>query len=157
MKLRRYQTNLNISGLGVIAFGGWGLLKVILLLLMDPKAIREAAGMEMGETVNIGTFTAVLLLFVLFDFAFRFYIGFSARREAKGKKKNIIYLVIAFLLLIASVISIIIGLVQISFDTIFDTIVVMVVEITSALATLELVISAIQVRKLRKIPVEEGM
>ena len=41
VKLRRYQNLLTLSGLGVIVFGLWSILKVFLILLLNDDTFSE--------------------------------------------------------------------------------------------------------------------
>ena len=146
IKMRRYQNLLTVSGLGVIIFGLWTVLKTILLLFLQE---------DMLDDLPDGLFYRVLFLTLvggglLIDFLIRLFVGLSARAEGFGKKKGYGYIVVAILIAIASLAS----LVLIFFDTgdrsILELIVSFIVEATSMIATVELLVAAFTVKKLKK-------
>ena len=103
-KLRKYQNILGISGIATIIFGVWGILKTILFIVLDPYKTD-------GSAIDIKTisvqFIIWVIIYAIIDLFLRFFVGLSARSESKGKKKSILYLIFAGILIIASLISII--------------------------------------------------
>lgn len=157
MKLRRYETNLRISAVGVIAFGGWNFLKTLLLILLNPQSIIDAADLSEGASGLLYIVYIIMIIAVLIDLGFRLFVGLSARKEANGKKKSIAYLIITVLLIIFSLIGLVSVIASLGSSSTFDTIVMLIVEATSLYASLELFVSAILVRRLRKEPSAEGV
>ncbi len=145
-KMRRYQNLLTVSGLGVIIFGLWSVFKTILLLFMK----EETFGDIPDETYIRVIFFAILGGILLFDVLLRLYVGLSARAEGFGKKKGYAYVVVAVLMAFASLAS----LVLIFFDTneqsIWELVVSVIVEATSLIVTIELLVGAFTVKKLKK-------
>ena len=145
-KMRRYQNLLTVSGLGVIIFGLWSVLKTILLLFMKEGILSEIP----DDTFVRVMFFLILGGILLIDVLIRLYVGLSARAEGFGKKKGYGYVVIAILMALASLTS----LVLIFFDTneqsIWELIVSVIVEATSLVVTIELLVAAFTVKKLKK-------
>lgn len=145
-KMRRYQNLLTVSGLGVIIFGLWSVLKSILLLFMKEGILSEIP----DDTFVRVMFFVILGGILLVDVLIRLYVGLSARAEGFGKKKGYAYVFIAILMALASVAS----LVLIFFDTndqsIGELIVSVIVEATSLVVTIELLVAAFTVKKLKK-------
>lgn len=145
-KMRRYQNLLTVSGLGVIIFGLWSVLKTILLLFMKEGILSEIP----DDTFVRVMFFLILGGILLVDVLIRLYVGLSARAEGFGKKKGYGYVVIAILMALASLTS----LVLIFFDTneqsLWELIVSVIVEATSLVVTIELLVAAFTVKKLKK-------
>jgi hypothetical protein len=146
VKLRRYRNLLTISGLGVIAFGLWSVLKTILLFVFREEALAALPDDVLTRVI----FFVIVGVLLLTDFAIRLFIGLSARAEGLGKKKGYAYLVFAVLLALASAASV----AAIFFDTgttsILEIIVSVIVEVTSLVAVIELIAAAIHVKRLGK-------
>ncbi len=146
IKMRRYQNLLTVSGLGVIIFGLWTVLKTILLLFLQEDLVDDLPDGLFYRVLFFTLIGGVLLI----DFLIRLFVGLSARAEGFGKKKGYGYIVVAILIAIASLAS----LVLIFFDTadrsILELIVSFIVEATSMIATVELLVAAFTVKKLKK-------
>ncbi|MBQ7715557.1 MAG: hypothetical protein IJT70_06785 [Clostridia bacterium] len=152
VKLRRFGNLLTVSGLGVIAFGVWNVLKMILVFVMQRDMI-EAIFAEISADALIKYITiAIIAAIMLLDFLIRLFVGLSARAEGFGKKKGVAYIVFAVLLVLGSVSS----LVLVFYDTdsltknpILQTAVSVILEITSMVATIELIVAAVTVKKIK--------
>lgn len=146
-KRRKYQNILGISGLATIVFGIWSIVKSILL-----TALNSFQGS--GDTVEIDKsvllpFFGIVLLYVLIDLLLRFYVGVSARRESKGKKKSILYLIIAGILGIITFANIIYTFLQISSIEAVDIFVSVIIEMISLFALVETIIYGIRLKLLK--------
>ena len=146
IKMRRYQNLLTVSGLGVIIFGLWTVLKTILLLFLQEDMVDDLPDGLFYRVLFFTLIGGVLLI----DFLIRLFVGLSARAEGFGKKKGYGYVVIAILMALASLTS----LVLIFFDTneqsLWELIVSVIVEATSLVVTIELLVAAFTVKKLKK-------
>ena len=155
VKLRRYQNLLTLSGLGVIVFGLWSILKVFLILLLNDDTFSEM--IEAAEVPDNSVTRLILYLLLavlpLIDFSMRLFVGLSARSESFGKKRGCAYIVFAALIVLSSLISV----VFIFFDTpltnissVLELVVSVFVEATATVVMIELLVSAITVKKLNK-------
>ena len=146
IKMRRYQNLLTVSGLGVIIFGLWTALKTILLLFLQEDMVDDLPDGLFYRVLFFTLIGGVLLI----DFLIRLFVGLSARAEGFGKKKGYGYIVVAILIAIASLVS----LVLIFFDTadrsILELIVSFIVEATSMIATVELLVAKKTKKKKKK-------
>ena len=167
IKLRKYEHALVISGVGVIAFGLWSIIKAATYFILLPLDQLKAAamGQELGDVQLQATDreTAILLaaaiIFVLvLDFAVRLYIGRSAFVDGRRlKKKRFAYVIMAMFVAAGLVSNLVTRCVQMGSDkeTAWDNVVAsanvsVVVDITSLLALIEMIAAAIMVRRLRK-------
>jgi len=150
VKLRRYQNLLTVSGLGVIVLALWSVLKTILFIFVKKDDLEKEFADISENSAMMAMVIAILAAVILIDLLIRLYVGLSARAEGFGKKKGYGYIVFAVLLGLLSVLS----LVLIFFDTgdtsIEELIVSVIVEATSLVVVIELLVAAFTVKKLRK-------
>lgn len=145
-KMRRYQNLLTVSGLGVIIFGLWSVLKTILLLFMKEGILSEIP----DDTFVRVMFFLILGGILLVDVLIRLYVGLSARAEGFGKKKGYGYVVIAILMALASLTSLVLIFFDSNEQSLWELIVSVIVEATSLVVTIELLVAAFTVKKLKK-------
>lgn len=154
-ELRRRRINLMALGSGVIAFGVWSILKSFLYIWVDSYKF-EFPDIP-PEYVRAATAIAYAMLFslMLIDLALRLYIGLSARSVGMGKKKSRAYIILAAIILAASILSWILILVnhtssQRENQSAMDYYVSLFVEMTSAAVLAEMIYTALRIRKLEK-------
>ena len=146
VRLQKYSFSMLSSGNAMILFALWAIIRTIIQLYYQ------------ADTVIEGVPVASLILPVMAagatDAVLKFIVGFSARAEGLGRRKNSIYIVLGIILVAMTAVSLIIWISVISFfykyDGLLGIIVSMAVEITVLYAELTLVISAIKVRKIEK-------
>ena len=105
---RRCEYNLKNSGMALIAFGVWTLLRSVFFfffqnvdftVFLDQNYVDKLVT-EMGDKARLlmnGTFLAVIFGVLLLDLLLRWLIGRSAIKDARGKKKSPFYIVVATL------------------------------------------------------------
>ena len=155
--LRRYRDTLRISGLAVIAFGVWTIIKgVVSLILLH----IDLAGM-LGEDAE-GLLAVVMLPLYLFlvgllvaELLMRIYIGRSACAAAAGTKKGNGYLVVCMIVIILNVISVgsdirtLVELIASGInEDLIDRIISLVFSFTSFYILLELFVTAIRIKRM---------
>ena len=166
-KLRKYEHLLAISGAGVIAFGIWSVVKAAIYFLLVPLeridtlfSEQDLADLQSAGASNkaAGIITIVVILaMLLVDLLLRYYVGRSAVLEGRRiRKKRITYVVVAafigFFLLLSIVMRFYsyLGEQEVTKTALDTASVSIVVDITSLLATIEMIVAAIMVRRLRK-------
>lgn len=109
IKLRKYEHSMAISGAGVIIFGVWSVVKAVLFFIVSPAEQFQSiySNEEAQELYDIGLsnsgasifiFVAILIILIV-DLLFRFYVGRSAILVGRRmRKKGIMYIVIAIFL-----------------------------------------------------------
>ena len=117
VKLRRYSKNVVINGLGVIMFGAWSVIKIMLMYIYNPayKAdlVRydENGLREINYPILLGiTIFAVLIAGV------HFYLGTQAINYGRGRSEKKTYLFVVAILLFWTVTSSIGSIIYISQD-----------------------------------------
>jgi hypothetical protein len=146
IKMRRYQNLLVVSGLGVIIFGLWSVLKTILLFFLNEEELDDYPNDPFFRVILFALVAAALLI----EFLIRLFVGLSARAEGFGKKKGYAYIVIAVLLALASLESLVLIFIEADYETIAELVVSVIVEATSLIVTIELMVAAFTVKKLKK-------
>ena len=152
-ELRKYQSSLMVSGMGVILFGAWNIVKATLTCLYGLD-LSWSASQAVGNvgTAIIAVVAAVAAL--LPDLAMRLYVGISARAEAMGVGRSRKYVAVAWVLLVAIIVALAFELFIIYWMLVhpeiadFNILVVMLVDLTSLSALIELLVSARRVKKL---------
>ena len=150
-KLRKAENNLRISGLAVIAFGVWSIIKFFFNLVLTPEIIFGASYFaDMDEEYTTMIFVVIYFFFAL-DLLFRSIIGVNAYLEGIGRKRKSGYLVLACLSFILSAVSLNYFFSPDAYTySITDAIISIIVECTSCFAMAELVISAFTIRVINR-------
>ena len=157
-ELRKRQILLWESGAGVILFAVWNLTRANLYLALTPFPMEvlqeEAAQVGISEKFLMIMMIVVVAGILIWQLSIRLYIGMSARAEGKGKKKSYTYLVWTAILVVSDL--------QINWRA-FDVqsilsggdisgkqIASLCLEAASVYVLLQLLISGIWVKRLRK-------
>lgn len=153
-KLRKSLSDLRIAGAGVIAFGAWTIVRLIIYSTIGTSVMNEI--MEEARINGDGLSTtmvyAVLVIILGADFGWRLFVGFSARAEGKGAKKSIVYVIFAIMLGAYYIITVPYDIINFSYNpqSFLDTALSIFIDFTSMLITLWLIVTAIRVKVLKK-------
>ena len=153
-KLRKRETQLADAGAGVILFVVWSIAKVNLYLgvsgffLDDVNRYVEETGIN--KTLLVAFIGAIFIGILLWQLCTRLYIGVCAIAEGRGKSKGWVYLVVAAALLISEVQTFWGMLMPGTHDSIGNAIMTVCMEAASVFVLLELLVSGIYVKYLRK-------
>ena len=150
-KLRRYEYALVVLGTGILVFGAWTILKIILAIVLQDEAAQRAF-LRIDDSEPMIIYYVGLAIAFCFDLLLRFYVFRSARKESFGGKPRYGYLVWAGLLLLGNLTTIVLSVPTLATpdQNFFDTLVTLVIEITSMSILIMLIYSSIQVKSLRK-------
>lgn len=154
-EIRRHQTTLVCSGLAVIAFGLWSIVRAFLVLFFNMASVRAAAASQMpAEGVELPldtiiTVTCIVIFVVLFlDLVIRSYVGFSAIAEGNGKKKRIHYIVYSILFLVFSLGGQLMLFISSAREELTVSVVIsLLIEISSNIAFVEIIRSSLAIRR----------
>ena len=159
IKLRRSEKTLSLSGVGVLMFAVWSILKTLMTFTLNHKFIEqtvdELSSMEdWGIILSWVTMMVVSVLGMLFDLVSRYYIFKAANAEAKGKKKGVFYLilsaVIMFVYLLIIAFESFAARLNLESEGLFDTFAAMFFSVASLVVTADLFVAGIRVKVLRK-------
>ncbi|MBR4224227.1 MAG: hypothetical protein IKR73_05405 [Oscillospiraceae bacterium] len=156
--LRKYSDTLMICGIGQIVYGVWSfILSIMMLLTTDIKSMIEEMGNEDMSVAELYNFVFVFIcvfigLMLVLDMGSRLYIGLSARAESMGKPKGKAYIVLSCIVVLNYTVTL--GLLywdlHIEDADIITIIISIMIELTSMLIMIDLIRSAINIRKLRR-------
>lgn len=146
-KIRKLENNLVTVGSGVVIFSLWSLLRMIVYFIV------------LGDTLLVNL-TPLEILFamtfiwgvIIIDCVIRCFIGLSARSEGYGNKKRLVYVVLACIVFVNYTLLFAMEIVFIVLDS-FDLVtlvVTIVIDLTSNLFVLDMIVSSIRLRRLRK-------
>ena len=172
MRLRRDENTLTVVGSGVILFGVWTVVKMVLQEINRfPEFMAELGVDELGfeETgladmrldpkllATVVAFTVVIIVFLM-DLALRVFVGLSARAEGRGRPQGRLYLILAGLLLVLSGLSFVLYVITYfsHSEYVVDADAAILVELTSFITLLQMIISAVRVRRARRMEKERG-
>ena len=143
---------LAISGTAVIIFCLWSILKTVFPIVFFLTSSESALDPESPVDLLLIFILVMLAILLAADLLMRLFVGLSARSDGRGKKKRIIYLIFAFILLAYSVFGSVTSFMYFGRfdDSLFSAILSTVVDLTSVFANVVLIIYSIKVRKLRK-------
>ena len=157
-ELRRGQNTLFILGGGVITFGVWSIIKSIMYVAVDPLKYLQVGDIPEEYRLIIMAFVyGIIVLIIGVDMGLRIYVGLSARAEARGKKKSRAYIVVAVLMAVANLLLFLGAFLLAVLNpgaysgNILDTLVSAIVDITAQITLIELIFTARNVQRLRKL------
>ena len=127
----------------------------------DELGFEETGLADLGLDPNLlamaVAFTVVIIVYLM-DLGLRVFVGLSARAEGRGRPQGRLYLILAGLLLVLS------GLSFVSYvityfshsEYVVDADAAILVELTSFITLLQMIISAVRVRRARRMEKERG-
>ena len=144
----KLEIGLITMGTGVLAFAIWTCVKLILSDLFLGMNFDN----EMSQNMKIVA-VVIAYVFIAVDVPLNCYAGLSARAEGKGKNKGVFYLVITVLLILIYAFNIVVEIIgYITFPPALLTMVVtLLIDVTSAAMLVELFVSSVKLRKLRRL------
>ena len=167
IQLRRCEYNLANSGVALIAFGVWELLRAVFYTILQDVDVTVFIGSqevnrlvaELGDTALFlmkTVFLFVIVFFLLINLLLRWLIGRAAVKDAQGKKKSPVYIAASALLGVGMFIPYIRILIGAANEVTESTALMnkisssVFIDLTSGFILLLLVIYAIRTRRLRK-------
>ena len=95
-KIKRFESNIVISGTWFIVFGFWSVLKLVITLVYSEKGVQQLFGeLELDTLLEKAILVIAFILFALGILAVHAYIGMKAISYGKGKKRKRFFLFIA--------------------------------------------------------------
>lgn len=149
-QIRKQQNTLVTSAKAIVVFSVWAMIRMVMLFFLNSELIDRFIDVD----VSRGAVLILILILSAFGLLIRIYIARCARREANGDpRQRVFYLVLATILLILAVLSIISMFRADPDDSTFAMRMAgLVVDITSAVAVLEMILAVIRIRHLRALP-----
>ncbi|MBE5826819.1 MAG: hypothetical protein E7307_09300 [Butyrivibrio sp.] len=103
---RKVSNSLVVSGMGIIFFGLWSVIKVFTEIAFGQVNITEflMSGLENTPRMRFLMF-AVFAGVILFVIIFHYYVGSCAIRVGTGKKRHYLYIAFAIILLAVNIVG----------------------------------------------------
>ncbi len=149
-ELRRNQNTLVMSGIGVIVFGVWSLIRFLMYILINARYLRAELGLESGTEYAV--FYLVVALLLLADLGLRVYVGCAAIREGMKDKAGRVYVAIAVFLAASAAFSAYQDFLTFSeaYTDVADGYAATLADITSLVILVQLVISSLRLKRMRR-------
>lgn len=149
-KKRRLENNLVTLGTGIIAFGLWAFIKLVLTVIFVGSAYYEDTTEEDQLAVIIATWVVAILTLLMYV-----WLGFSARAEGKGKQKHPFYLIVVGMISLYSITVILLETFYLlsEINHIEDTLtffVTIIIDVTRMIFLIELIYSSVSLRIIKK-------
>ncbi len=138
--IRKYRSILRVSGLAVIVFGIWSIIKGVLSTLIDTSYLM------IDEKLLVPVIVIVAVV-VCVDLAFRLIVGIGAISEGRGEKRSAAYLVLVGIMILFSMVSLFFTIATSAEKNIIELIVELLVEGTSMFSLIEVMVFSIKLRK----------
>ena len=150
--LRRYQSNLALSGMAYIAFGIWSVIRLIIqFALTDLKMNPESLEMLSGSTALFAAFAVIVVFIVINLTGIQIIIGFKAIKYARNLGGSVILpIVTAFLVLlhIFDIVYIFMAIFDTKQDGTDTSIAAILIEITTLIIVFDMMWSSIRIKML---------
>ena len=168
VRYRRMASNMTISGTAVIVFGIWSVLRSILYFSLHHVDLIELVGDEIEDLTEaehgfLNNYAFLIVLaFLIMELIVRIYVGRSAATDAAAKKKKSpVYIALAAFMGWMFITGFISETVLTFSDSVSDRIIheltaSAVIDAMSGFAFLELAVSSVAARILRKKMLGEG-
>ena len=155
-KVRKYQSALMVCGSAVIGLSLWEGVKLFVYLSMNANVILADILKKNQIDIRLlhGVYYFFALVTILVIFSFRFYVGFCAGAEGRGRKKSPLYLILATVMALLLLMSIV------NYSRTFlleppanhkdTTVATFLIDCFSLMALVEMIFSAWKVRSLQK-------
>lgn len=161
--LRRSQNTLIVVGTGIILFSVWTVVKtlgVLFLLKNESVAVVKKAldetGIILSDQQVFFIVLVIILVIMLLFLAVRTFIGLSAISEGRGFRRRKGYLILAVIMIIINIAAAVINFFSArsqEYPVAFGnnlSLPAHIIELTSIIMLVELVFSAIRIRRVRK-------
>lgn len=146
-KTRRIEINQITLGTGVVWFSLWFAIRTALTLFVfsDDVEIEGGLAVKIIAYILIGIFIGTICLL-------HYYIGRSAKKEGRGKRKSIAYLIVTVITAIIYIVSMgyDIAILFTKADDLISTLVSTAIDVTTLICLIEIVINSIRLRKIRR-------
>ena len=167
-ELIKHRHTLAVVGLGAIAFGIWSLIKSILYFVLVEPIIKtissnydNLSNSKIEAWVLIAITFTLVVLFVLIDMLLRWKVGRKAMAVSRGEREpGVGFFVLSSILLLMDMSELVMGILSIagiisSDEDLFDQISTLLVDFTSVVMLIEMIVAAVMIRKLTK-AISEG-
>lgn len=161
-KIRRERETLFLSSLAVIIFCVWGSAKVLFSYILDPiHWIKYVTGSDNPAITETGA-AIIIVAYIFVNFIFRLCIGLPAIKESRADAsgKRVLYLIFAVIFLATDIIFYWTAFIMpirsghfmemVESGEIIGPLAMLFIEVTSCFVTMQLIISSLKLKYLRR-------
>ena len=150
--LRKNRNTLVIVGEGVIAFGLWNVIKILLsIALVEETRQSLLYDSTTGEALPLALIVIGVIIILGLMLALRLFVGLSAVSEGRGRRRYGYLVFVALMVLLDSAaLAATFFYASDPFDSVMDAVITVVVELTSIVMLAELFASGIRVKSLSR-------
>ena len=151
--IRRYNSNIRLSGRFFIFFGLWSVIRTIIMLTMNSD-LKSATFADVEIDEGDEWLFAVILIIVLtlifmFIMGFHLFVGICAIRYSRGKSKNPVFLILAAIDMIIVLICLPLNL-DTTYYGIASVVASTVVDLTMVFLLFDMIWSSVKVKRLSR-------
>lgn len=148
-QLRKNQDTMYIVGTGTILLSIWGVFKAIAFTILTKSGIEKLVG-HLPETIPLRFLLIYAWISLLLDLLLRIVVGVCARQESRGRRHSPVYIVFSAFLSLTYLFSAVHRVKELIDNRVFDEdqIIMILIDATSMIVLMELVLSAVRVRRL---------
>lgn len=148
--LRKYEDDLNISGIGVIIMGAWSCAKVFIeVLLNSDDVFGEQGGIKDLGPVGISIVLILVFILSIIIMKIHLYIGGNAMKASKGMQHKKGYFVAAIIYAVVNVLGLLPYYESLqNVDTIDTTIASILVDLTTIYILIIVIISTLKIKRI---------
>ena len=145
--MRKLQNDLVTLGTGIVILSIWTLVKAVLYCVVYWNDIVSSVSAN-----DLGPLLAIIIAMLILEFVLHSYVGLTARSEGNGAKKSIVYLVFTVIIILLYAVMIITEFVSmfLTEGIILTDIITIVIDSTSLAFLLNMLVSSLRLRKLKK-------
>ena len=150
-ELRKYEDDLNVSGMGVIIMGAWSIVRVLIGLFMNTKDFLNPDD-EDPQSIMFGMIIAIAIVAIIsvLVMSVHLYIGLNAIRAARGKEYKGGYYIAAIIICVLSVLSLgsYITALQ-DLEKLDTTLASLLVDITTTYFFIGVILSTVRIKRIK--------
>ena len=160
IEIRKARNTLIVVGSGTVLFSAWTAVKILSIIILLRKEIVDAVfkllGPVEGLPENVVFWIVILLISIIMAviLGVRMYVGLSAIAVGRGRRRRLLFILIAVIMIIGNIWAFISGFFateapeQLGILTENHSLSAFIIDATSVLMLTQMVISAIKIRKL---------
>ena len=145
-KLIKSQSDLVISGMGVIILAVWTLVKTAMYAVLQLRDLWGTLEAEYRGIV-VAIAACIIALIGTVSLLLRVTIGRSAIKEGKGGKGGKLYVVLAWIILVIDGLGALFDLLSFGRSGVLDSVAILAVDVTTVATLINLLVSSKRVRR----------
>lgn len=160
IKIRKSRDTLIVVGTGTVLFSIWSAVKMAGMLILLRKETLDALFEKVGTFEGLSDdavfwlFFAIIAFFMTLILGIRLFVGMSAVAEGRGKRRSLLYILVAAVMIIFNIIGFCAGFFTTEAEQQFgaltrdQSISTLIIDVTSVIMLTHMIVSALKIRKL---------